>query len=117
VRLTLGYPFAGELCQLLDEVVVVQKDRSVRADGQRMVVAFHQDAGMRPVGVACVSVIVLPFGAGSIGRPYGRSPWPSMVCVEDVIVFTEQQVAVEDVDDPHQQSIYEPTHTRFPSSN
>ena len=47
VGLTLGHPFAVELRQLLDEVVVVQQDRSVWADGQRMLVAFYRDAGIR----------------------------------------------------------------------
>jgi hypothetical protein len=69
VRLTLGYPFAVELRQLLDEVVVVQKDRSVRADGQRMVVAFTGIPAFVVVGVGRVSVIVLPFETGSTGRP------------------------------------------------
>ncbi len=47
VRLALGHAFAIELRQLLDEVVVMQQNRSVRPDAQRMLVALYRDTGVR----------------------------------------------------------------------
>jgi hypothetical protein len=41
-----GHAFAVELRQLLDEVMVVQQDRSVRPDDQRVLVALDRDAGI-----------------------------------------------------------------------
>jgi hypothetical protein len=46
VGLAFGHAFAVELRQLLDEVMVVQGDRSVRPDGQRVLVALDRDAGI-----------------------------------------------------------------------
>jgi hypothetical protein len=47
VRLALRYAFAVELRHLLDEIVIVQQDRPVRTDSQRMFIAFHRDTGIR----------------------------------------------------------------------
>jgi hypothetical protein len=46
VGLAIGHVFATELRQLLDEVMVVQQDRSVRPGGQRVLVALDRDAGI-----------------------------------------------------------------------
>ena len=66
MRLAFGHAFAVELGQLVDEVVVMQRDRAVRADRQRMLIAF---TGMPAfvvvvVGMGWTSVIVVPFTAG-----------------------------------------------------
>jgi hypothetical protein len=53
-----GHAFAVELRQLLDEVMVVQQDRSVRADGQRVLAALDRDAGIGRRRL--VSVMVFP---------------------------------------------------------
>ena len=42
----LGHPLAVELRHLLDQVVVLEQDRPVGADGQRMLVARRRDAGV-----------------------------------------------------------------------
>jgi len=42
--LTLGHPLAVERRHLLDQVVIMQQDRSVGADGQRVLITFHRDA-------------------------------------------------------------------------
>jgi hypothetical protein len=47
VRLALAYPFAVEPRHLLDEVVIVQQDRSVRADRERMLIALDRNTGIR----------------------------------------------------------------------
>ena len=66
VRLAFGHALAIELRHLLDEVVIVQQDRPVGADGQRVLVTFDRDAGIRRRRwVGRVSVILAPFrGAG-----------------------------------------------------
>src|SRR5690606_33002920 len=47
VRLALGHLFAVEVRHLLDEVHVVQQDRAVRPDRQRVAVARSGRAGAR----------------------------------------------------------------------
>src|SRR5690606_26489607 len=42
----LGHALAVELGVLLDQVVVLQQDRTVRASGQRVVVAGHRNTGI-----------------------------------------------------------------------
>jgi hypothetical protein len=65
VRLAFGHAFAVELGQLVDEVVVMQQDRPVRADRQRMLIAFTgMPAFVVVVGMGWTSVIVVPFTAG-----------------------------------------------------
>ena len=44
VRLTFGHPFPVELRHLLDQVGVLQQDRPVGADGQRVIVTLDRDA-------------------------------------------------------------------------
>jgi hypothetical protein len=39
--------FAVELCQLLDQVAIVQQDRPIGADGQRLFITFHRDTSIR----------------------------------------------------------------------
>ena len=46
VGLALGDPLPVELRHLLDEVVVLQQDRAVGADGERVLVAGDADAGI-----------------------------------------------------------------------
>ena len=65
MRLAFGHAFAVELGQLVDEVVVMQRDRAVRADRQRMLIAFTgMPAFVVVVGMGWTSVIVVPFTAG-----------------------------------------------------
>ena len=44
--LAFGDPLAIEIRHLLDEVVIVEHDRAVGADGQRMLVALDGYAGI-----------------------------------------------------------------------
>ena len=46
VRLALGNALAVEVGHLLDEVLVMEQDRAVRADGQREVITGHRDPGV-----------------------------------------------------------------------
>jgi hypothetical protein len=47
VRLTLRHPLTVELRHLLDQIVIVQQDRSIRTNRQRMLIALHRDTGIR----------------------------------------------------------------------
>jgi hypothetical protein len=47
VRLALGDALAVELRHLLDEVVILQQDRTVRTDGERVLIALDRDTGVR----------------------------------------------------------------------
>jgi len=46
VRLALRNSFAVELRHLLDEVVILQKDRAVRTDGERVLITRDRDTGI-----------------------------------------------------------------------
>jgi hypothetical protein len=46
VRLSLGHPLTVELRHLLDQVVIVEQDRSIRADSEQVLVALDRDAGI-----------------------------------------------------------------------
>ena len=46
VGLAFGNPFPIEIGHLLDQIMVVQNDRPVTADGQRMLVALNTDAAI-----------------------------------------------------------------------
>src|SRR5439155_6934522 len=50
VRLALGRALTVEVRHLLDEIVVDQEDRSVGADGERVLLALDRDAGIRRRG-------------------------------------------------------------------
>jgi hypothetical protein len=47
VRLALRHALAVELRHLLDEIVILQENRPVRADGERVLVALDRDTGIR----------------------------------------------------------------------
>ena len=59
VRLPLGDPLAVEVGHLLDQVVVLEQDRAVGADGERMLVALNRGTGIG--GRRLAVLLSLPF--------------------------------------------------------
>jgi hypothetical protein len=51
VRLALRDPLPVEVRHLLDQVVIVQEDRAIRAYGERVLVAFDRDTGVVRRGI------------------------------------------------------------------
>ena len=59
VRLALRDPLAVEVGHLLDQVVVLEQDRAVGTDGQRMLVALDRRAGIGRGGLDICHVLLL----------------------------------------------------------
>ena len=127
MRLAFGHPFAVELRHLLDEVVIVQQDRPVRADGERVLVAFDRDAGIRRRRYRlCVGHFhAFRWWVKRFAEPNGRGPRVAMTGLFDasssgvqlVHVRHREQIAVEDFSDPHHYSPKAVTHIRSLSSD
>jgi hypothetical protein len=136
MRLTLRHAFAVELRHLLNEVVIVEQDRTVRADGERVLVAFDGDPGIRrrrwglcvghrPPFRCWVNNVEARRGLNVSGlaewgwRRRRRARRAGQFISERPVVVElrhRQQVAVDDAGDPHQQSVEEHAHLGFPSS-
>src|SRR5258708_23269864 len=54
MRLTFGSPLPVEVRHLLDEIVILQQDRAVGADGERVLIAGDWNAGVGCRGLAAV---------------------------------------------------------------